>query len=40
MIITPEVAAEFGEAVPEWIHTQAADPLKIRMLRNDIGLVR
>jgi predicted nucleic acid-binding protein len=38
MIITPEIAAEFGETVPEWIHVQAADPLKIRMLRNDIEL--
>jgi predicted nucleic acid-binding protein len=24
--------------LPEWIHTQAADPLKIRMLRNDLEL--
>ncbi|MDR1278045.1 MAG: DUF3368 domain-containing protein [Treponema sp.] len=38
LAITPEVAAEFGEAVPEWIHTQIADPVKIRMLRNDLEL--
>jgi predicted nucleic acid-binding protein len=39
VLITPEVAAEFGEALPEWIHiTPVADPLKIRMLRNDLEL--
>jgi predicted nucleic acid-binding protein len=39
ILITPEVAAEFGETLPEWIHTtRAADPLKTRMLQNDLEL--
>jgi predicted nucleic acid-binding protein len=39
MVITPEVATEFGELLPEWIHTtHVADPLKIRMLQNDLEL--
>jgi predicted nucleic acid-binding protein len=39
ILITPEVAAEFGEVLPEWIHTApVADLLKIRMLRNDLEL--
>jgi predicted nucleic acid-binding protein len=39
MLITPEVAAEFGEFLPEWIHTtHVADPLKTRMLQNYLEL--
>jgi predicted nucleic acid-binding protein len=39
ILITPEIAAEFGEFLPEWIHTtHAADPLKTRMLRHDLEL--
>jgi predicted nucleic acid-binding protein len=36
VLITPEVAVEFREILPEWIHiTHVADPLKIRMLLNN-----
>jgi predicted nucleic acid-binding protein len=39
MLITPEVAAEFGEPLPEWIHTTyVADPLKTQMLQNYLEL--
>ncbi|MDR0585940.1 MAG: DUF3368 domain-containing protein [Treponema sp.] len=37
--ITPEVAAEFGEVLSEWVYTTpVADPLKTRMLQNDLEL--
>lgn len=37
--ITPEVAAEFGEVLPEWIQAvPVTDPQKIRMLRNNLEL--
>jgi predicted nucleic acid-binding protein len=39
ILITPEVAAEFGEPLPDWIHpTCVADPLKTRMLQNNLEL--
>jgi predicted nucleic acid-binding protein len=39
ILITPEVAAEFAEGLPEWVHiTQGADPLKIRMLLSELEL--
>jgi predicted nucleic acid-binding protein len=31
VIITPEVADEFGEAIPEWINIQSAKPENIRL---------
>jgi predicted nucleic acid-binding protein len=38
VLITPEVAAEFGEFCPEWIYIHTADSVKTQMLRNDLEL--
>ncbi len=31
VIVTPEVANEFGELLPDWINIQSAEPTDIRM---------
>jgi predicted nucleic acid-binding protein len=39
LIITPEVAAEFGDSLPEWIQVRAVqDSNKIQMLENTLDL--
>jgi predicted nucleic acid-binding protein len=39
LLITPEVAAEFGESLPEWIQVRAVqDSKKIQMLENTLDL--
>jgi predicted nucleic acid-binding protein len=36
VLITPEVADEFAEPLPEWINIQSANPINISLFENII----